>query len=65
MEGTVPWGCFERGRAWRSAESRCGLGRNRGRGYVCGIVRHLHTSEEGQEGNGWVSRVGGCIIRLV
>ena len=65
MEGTVPWGWLERGGAWGSTESRRWLGRNRGRRYVRGIVRHLHASEEGQEGNGWVGGVGGCIIRLV
>ena len=47
MEGAVPCGWLERDSAWRSAESRRGLGRGGSGRYVCGIVRHLRASEEG------------------
>jgi hypothetical protein len=65
MEGAVPWGWFERGSARRSADARRGLSRNRVGRYVCGIVRHLHATEEGQKGKGRVRAVGGCIIWLL
>jgi hypothetical protein len=65
MEAAAPWGWLERGSAWRCAQSRCGLGGNRGGRYVGGIVRHLHASEEGKQGKGRARGVGGCIIRLL